>query len=521
MSKPKITFLEQNPVDFYNLNHLNDSILILTQTSKVLKYDVTNSIFYEEYNVNDKKDVFKVEYGYFKVISDNSLGLLKGVDYSPFQILVRFKFKNNFTAAFYHIGISHLGMTFPFIRVGVKYFKVIKKTDRFGIEREKLIVWNKDEIKQDFGTDFLINVNKYDDFVVEPSNNNYQKVVGGHYNLYAPFPHKEREFNIADDCDKKILWSLKMLRHIFGEQLEQGLIYLKVMYENPKQALPILVPVSETRSTGKSTLVDWLSIIFGENMVIINPQDISSSFNSSFATKNIIAIEESRFESVQATEKLKALSTQKTLSVNTKFVPPYDTPFYGKIIITSNDESRFSKVDTAEIRYWVRRVGEIPEGMANHNILSDLTKEIPEFLYYLSQLDEVDYTKSRQVFTTQEIATDALSIVKQESKPEAQKEIEMLLEEYCENNPDKELLLFTASDIKDTWFAKDNRYGRSYIRQIFIKNMKLEGGDKSKKYTYFLNEDYQKKSGRPFMFTNKFYTGQLEAIVDTKNDVPF
>ena len=91
---------------------------------------------------------------------------------------------------------------------------------------------------------------------------------------------------------------------------------MQCLYLYPKQSLPILVLVSEDRGTGKSTFITLLELLFGDNMVIANPEDIGSSFNSSYTDKNIIAIEESRFESTQTTEKLKNLATQKKILVN-------------------------------------------------------------------------------------------------------------------------------------------------------------------------------------------------------------
>jgi len=510
----KVSSLEQNPVDFYNINYQEEAKKLLLYINKKLIED--NGVFYEEINKGNKIAVYKYKNGYFKVLEVNSLGLMKGYLYSPFQLLTRFKFRNNFSAAYYYVGINYQDMTFPYIRVGTKYFKVIKKTDRFGIDREELVVWHKDEIKTDYGVDMLERVNKYDSFVIEPSNHNYKKVIGGHYNLYSPFPHKEKKFNL-EKVEEHLKWSLRLMRHIFNEQIELGLKYAKILYENPKQPLPILVMVSEERSTGKSTYIDWMNIIFGNNMVIINPQDISSSFNSSYATKNIIAIEESRFESVQATEKLKALATQKNLLVNTKFVTPYTTPFYGKLIITSNDEAKFSRVDEAEIRYWVRRIGSI--GEANHNILEDLKNEIPYFLHYLSSLPEIDYTKSRQVFTPEEIDTGALQIVKNESKPELQKEIEILIDDHFTNNPSVEFIEFTGGDIKEAWFSNDHRYSRAYIIKVLKNNMKLPCSE-PKRYNPFYKL-HESKTGRVYCIKNPDFKQINDEYEDINKEIPF
>lgn len=517
----KISWLEQNPVDYYNLHCKEEVVRLLFGMNKTLK-ELKPNLFCEEVNRGETTDILEYKNGYFTVLNVNSFALLVDAQYSPFQLLTRFRFNNNFIAAFYYVGMHYQDMSFPYIRVGTKYFKRSYKVDRYGIKREELLIWNKDEIKQDYGKDLLERVQKYDDFIIEPDNQNYQQTVNGRYNLYAPFAHEMKEFDVKNDM-QKIKWSMILMRHIFQEQLGLGLKYLKILYDHPKQPLPILVPVSEERSTGKSTFIDWLSIIFGANMVIINPEDISSSFNSSYAVKNIIAIEESRFESIQATEKLKALATQKTLSVNTKFLQPYDTPFYGKLIITSNDETKFSRVDAAEIRYWVRKIGSLNPDTANHNILMDLKDEIPYFLYYLSTLDAIDIRKTRMVFTPDELETDALSIVKEESKPELQKEIEYLFDEWFSNNQNVQEALFTGNDIKDFWFKHDTKYSRAYIIKVLKTFMKLEPSDLTR-YTPFY-EALISKTGRVYKLTNPYFKGevveQTSLDVDDNDDMPF
>tara|TARA_R110002012_G_scaffold322078_1_gene554677 strand:- start:2338 stop:3873 length:1536 start_codon:yes stop_codon:yes gene_type:complete len=501
----KTSWLEKNPVDYYNQNHSEEAIEIVLRKNKKLFIKGKDIVIKSD---SKEPKIFMKRTGiFFKIVHENNMGLIEDLDYSPFQIFCKFAFNNNFKACFLYVGLTYMDMNFPYVRVGVKYFKLAHKVDRFGVDREELLVWSKDEIKQDYGKEMLARVNTYDDFIIEPNNEKHQKAVRGFYNLYSPFPHEKKSFNIKRDI-KNIEWSLNLMKHIFGDQLHLGMRYLKVLYEKPKQALPILVLISEERQTGKSTFVDWLSIIFGGNMVIVNPQDIGSSFNSSYATKNIIAIEESRFDSIQTTEKLKALATQKTLLVNTKFVTPYNTPFYGKLIITSNDEQKFSKVDEAEIRYWVRKIPTL-KGKGNHNILSDLTDEIPYFLHYLSEQDDVDYTKSRQVFTTQEIETDALTVVKKESKESLHKDIEIYLDDFCSNNPDIKEVHFIPTDLKNAWFKNNNSISANYVAKIIRDKMKLERMDIRSRYEPTLTDE-NSKIGMYFIFKNKYFNQNIE-----------
>ena len=280
---------------------------------------------------------------------------------------------------------------------------------------------------------------------------------------------------------------------------------MKILYEKPKQALPILVLISTERETGKTTFVDFLSIMFGDNLVVINPQDISNSFNGSYTDKNIIAIEESKFESTQATEKLKNLSTQKKILVNTKFVQQYSLPFYGKLIITSNDENKFSKVDTPEIRYWVRKIPSL-KGKHNHNILDDMVSEIPNFLTYLSELPKVDTSKSRMVFTAQELNTKALDNVKKESLPSLHKEILYLLDDHASNNTTIQEFKFTAKHLHDKFFKNNNRIDYNYTNRILKESIKLKR-DKIQKFNPLQsdNDSSGKVTGRPYIFVNEHY----------------
>jgi hypothetical protein len=508
-SKSVIQTSAINPVDYFNINHVADMMELMT-TVKNVKQTSINSLAYIMNKSDEKKRMIVVNDKGFKAEMDNGLFMRIGELYTPFMMLQKFIFKDNFNSAMHYVMHEFMNIPHDYIRVGTKYYKVIKKVDRFGVTRTQLKIWDKAIIVDDMGRKFLYDIDKYDDFTIVPDNKNYKNIIGNNYNLYAPFEHEpcsEDEYK----GDIQWYWTKTLLEHIFGEQYETGLKYFKVLYDMPKQALPILVLISEERQTGKSTLVDYMTILFGDNAVVVNPQDISSSFNSTYADKNIIAIEESRFDNVQATEKLKALSTQKKLSVNTKFVQQYSLPFFGKLIITSNDENKFSKVDNPEIRYWVRKIPSL-EGKANHNIHMDLAREIPYFLYHLSTMDEIDVTKSRMVFEAVELETEALRTVKKESLPGLHKDLYLLFDEHCANNTHVEEFKFTAKDIKNKWFNNNSRIEINYINRILKSSMKL---DKQQMQRFEpLEEGYnpikRKVSGRPYVLKNEYYDPNIQ-----------
>ncbi len=348
----------------------------------------------------------------------------------------------------------------PYIRVGTDYFKEICKVDRFGITRTELKPWKKDEIRTDHGIEIFKKIPKYDDFVILPDNMNCRGAENNCYNLYREFSHRPSQ--------GQWYWTDILIKHIFGEQYSLGLRYLQILYISPERMSPILVLVSRERQTGKTTFINWLNMVFGSNMTIITPDDLQSNFNSSYATSNIIAIEETCFEKSVTIEKLKALATGKFISVNQKYVNPYKIPFFGKIILTSNNEDKFARIDEEEIRFFIRKVT-TPQ-ISNHDIEADLVKEIPAFLHYLTTLPDVDFTKDRTGFTPDELVNESLQTVKAESKSTLYKTLKMQIESLFLNElSSSDSFLADALSVKAKFFQYDGTITAPYIRQV-LKN---------------------------------------------------
>ena len=503
-----------NPVDYYNFNCIQETFDFMIKIKNVNAVSI-DAFAYVKNKGDDTKRMIVIKDGFFIAEMENGLYLEVGKKYSPFMLLQKFKFKDSFTKALSYVKSHHMHLECAYVRVGTKYFKNISKIDRYGVNRTELVYWEKMTLSEDYSPQFIEDIGKYDDFTIEPNNKEYSSIINNNYNLYSQFEHKPCA---EEDYDENIgfYWIKTLIEHIFGDQVELGIKYLKILYDNPKQALPILVLISEERSTGKTTFVDFLNIMFGANMVIINPQDISNGFNGSYADKNIIAIEESRFDSIQATEKLKNLATQKEILVNSKHIRQYSIPFYGKLIITSNDETKFSKVDSPEIRYWVRKVPTL-KGKGNHQILSDIRKEIPQFLYYLNTLPAVDVTKSRMVFEADEIATAELQTVKNESRSGLHKDIEMYLEQFCIENTKVAQFKFTALHIKERFFKNDHKNELNYFNKVLKESMKLERGKMHRFIPLEMDNSVlmQKVSGTPFIFNNPYYEKTSTGIAET------
>ena len=205
----------------------------------------------------------------------------------------------------------------PYKRVGCTYYKTLFKKDRYGILRVEYKLWRKDEIRQDYGKEYLKAIPHYDEFTILPNNINYKSVVNNCINIYSEFAHKPK---VGD-----WVWTERLLKQVFGEQYELGLRYMQILYLHPDRLTIILVLVSKERGTGKTTFINCLYMIFGANMVVLSNTDFSSSFNS-FCTKNIIAVEETFMEKKAAVEKLKALGIPLKIELEFLAKQPYKWP---------------------------------------------------------------------------------------------------------------------------------------------------------------------------------------------------
>jgi hypothetical protein len=446
--------------------------------------------------------------------------IVNGVaSYTKFQMLTQIKFKNNHRDAQNYIEFRVLKKDIPYINVATDYYKILYNKNRYGVKVKNLKTWKYDIILRHHGKDFVKEIPVFSDFGIFPDNVHFKEFKDDRYNLYSEFPHKPIQHEVTQDDFSHIH---KLMVHIFGDQLELGYRYLKVLYEHPKQILPILVLTSEERQTGKTTFLNLMEMIFGNNYINIRPEDVTGPFNAIYATSNIIGIDETVIEKQTAVEKLKSIATQKVMTVNNKFVSQYTVPFYGKIIICTNRVKDFMRIDTEEIRFWVRKVGTISELITD---LEDrMLNEIPYLLKYLIDLKPINFKLSRMVFTAEEIQTVALDNIKEESRSGLHKELQMLIEDYFLNSTKDEEFQATAMDIKKEFFQFDKDKSSAYIFKVLMNELKLEYSGQSIRYNYFKNGD--SKTGRVFKFKRSYFVteesdNQSDIVTNTYYDVPF
>lgn len=369
----------------------------------------------------------------------------------------------------------------PYIRVGTTYYKVIEKPLISGDKTSVLVRWNRETIVSDHGKTYVSNVPKFDGFCCIPEHLNYQQIVQGFYNIYneIPFAPSSEKENLKNN----IPFSLNFVAHIFGEQLEMGLDYLKILLQFPTQILPILCLVSKERATGKSTFIKWLREIFGLNMTYIKGDSFGSQFNSDWAAMLLVAIDEVFFDKKEITERLKYLSTTNKDKLEAKGKDREEIDFFAKFILCSNNEENFIQIDENEIRFWILKIN--PIKTENTEFLNNLISEIPYFLRYLIERPFSTEKKTRMWFSADEIRTKALQKLVFKNNNKLESKIIELLYEFFESNNDEEINVvpqdllnmmnrmfrptyWTRNDIrnllKETWKLNPQNNGLTYIR---------------------------------------------------------
>jgi len=509
-----------DPVSWFNWNKAGYAKELLKEEGWV-KIDFNEKDGIEQWRRPGKTEGTSATWGRkhnaLYVFSTSALPFKNDCYYTPFQILTKLRFDGEYRGALQWIVSKYFNEDIPYIRVGINYFKKIIKKDRYGVGRVELKSWTKDEIKQDHGAAYMRKIPLYDDFTIVPDNISYQPVVENCYNLYKEFSHQPAE----GDCT----WSLRMMEHIFGEQLPLGLRYVQALYLHPDHMLPILVLISRARQTGKTTFLNWMNMLFGDNMVYITPEDLMGSFNAMYATSNIIGIEETLIERAIGIEKLKALSTGKFVSVNLKWVQQFKVPFYGKIILASNREEDWGKIDQEEIRFFIRKPG-VPKHY-NHNIENDLVREIPAFLHYLTTLPPIDWKRDRSGFTPEELYNENLSVVKQESRSWLYKELTEYITDWFSNNPTFEVLRIGALDIKQKWYINNSRLDLGYIRKVIKTEFQIQPAEMMRYFSFDAElNGGGSRVGKPYEFKRQDFISDIEMQStqikeEKKVDLPF
>jgi hypothetical protein len=202
-----------------------------------------------------------------------------------------------------------------YIRVTTDYYRLSHILNAHKQSTPVQQLWKKGAITGDYGKTIFRYIKKYVAFVNIPDNSeSYLKEH--HHNGDAYFNLYEQMKYVPVPGDVTI--TMKFLSRIFQDKIELIMDYLKILYENPTQNLPVICLVSKIQETGKSTYMMWLCSIFGRNAIILGNEEFSTNFNSLYASKLIVCIDESFIDKTIIKEKIKRLTTSDSINMEAR-----------------------------------------------------------------------------------------------------------------------------------------------------------------------------------------------------------
>lgn len=383
----------------------------------------------------------------------------------------------------------------PFVRVGTTLYKIVNQPRLNGGYVKKRIVWNNETLRQDYGKDYLANVPKYDGFCTVPDHVNYRQVIDNFLNLYEPIGHQPKEGDFSH--------IQALLHHIFGEQYELGMDYLQLLYLQPVQKLPILLLVSEERNTGKSTFLNFLKAMFRNNVTFNTNEDFRSQFNSDWAGKLIIVVDEVLLNRREDSERLKNLSTTLSYKVEAKGKDRDEIAFFAKFVLCSNNERLPVIIDPGETRYWVRKIHHLEND--DTHFLQKLIEEIPAFFYFLQHRTLTTQNVSRMWFSPKQTETAALLKIIRCNKSKYEVEAAELIKEIMECM-EIDSFSFCLNDLLILLNLSQVRIDKHWLRKIVTEDWKLAPAPNGLTYTTYLFACNKERRFEPIRRVGRYYT---------------
>lgn len=392
-----------------------------------------------------------------------------------------------------------------FLRIGTQIY--LKEINPSG--QEQLLPWSTSAIYQDYGKDrgneIISHMPKYVGWANEPSHTDYKEVIGKWLNLYQPLPYKP--------CTGMDFPHIRLfMQHIFGNQYELGMDYLQLLYLQPKQKLPILMLVSRERNTGKSTFLKLLKAIFGANATFNTNEDFKSQFNSDWANKLLIMVDEAFLDKVEYTERLKNLSTAIIYKAEAKGKDRIECDFHGKFILCSNNVERPVIIEPGETRFWVIQLPKLKSD--DTQLLDKMIYEIPAFLEFLIHRKMSTKCVSRMWFSFDDYHTKALDriIASNRGRLEAEmaevlwKVFEAMSLERMDVCPKDVILLLQEAGCMRQEITELN------IRRILQVRWELTKAENSLTYLRYIPDSIYTEGYRPYKTVGRYYTLTREFV---------
>jgi hypothetical protein len=353
-----------------------------------------------------------------------------------------------------------------YVRIGTKYYHIVKQVnEKTGFEEETRLPWDKAEINDDFGAGANKTVTKFIGYENKP--NYFRKIrhSGSFFNLFHPLKW--------DPVEGSIEHSLFFMKHIFGDQIEDGLDLIKIWYCYPRQKTHVLCLLSEENETGKSTFFLWLSYMFGhDNVTIMSSEDFASNFNGIWVTSNLICLDEGKLgqSKIDLGKKLRIWTTSEFGYLEEKHKDKQKVEFHGRFLIASNEVNKFLKINENDNRYWLRQIPRFQK--FDPKFLTKLIDEIPHFLKYLKDREfhnPVEIGQTRFGLPHSVIQTSIRETVLEYSQDNMYHAILDWLKDWFAENQGREFFNATQSEWKEQILTKwsfENKWFKETIAKF-------------------------------------------------------
>ena len=285
--------------------------------------------------------------------------------------------------------------------------------------------------------------------------------------------------------------------------------YLQLLYLQPIQKLPILLLVSEERNTGKSTFLNFLKLLFQNNVTFNTNEDFRSQFNSDWAGKLLIVVDEVLLNRREDSERLKNLSTTLSYKVEAKGKDRDEIAFFAKFVLCSNNEYLPVIIDAGETRYWVRKIDRLQSD--DTDFLQKLKAEIPAFLHFLQHRQLSTKKESRMWYAPSLLHTEALQKIIRSNRNRLEIEMHELILDIMES-VGTDTFSFCYNDILLLLAQSQIKAERHQVRKVLQEYWKLTPAHNTLTYTTYQVSCSREYRYSPVKTTGRYYTVTKEFL---------
>lgn len=365
-------------------------------------------------------------------------------------------------------------------QIGDNFYIRATSYDTRGQNRTEIKQVTKQTLKDRYDIKDITTIPYFETECYVPAHIGYKPVIENSFNSYHPLPIKPQK---GDWCT----WE-KLIRHIGQDKYEIVLNYLIILFQYPTEKLPVIIFTSKENETGKSTFMQSVAYLLGNNAGIFGQDDLNSQFN--VWVMNLLAVFEEISDTKRSINKLKAISTAAKTTVNRKFMPQFSFEPFCKIMIASNDEETCIQLNEEDTRYLVlkpEKIKDFDPGFDNK-----LKKEAPAMLWYLLNNAPTIKKQSRMWFPAKDIKTEQFNKIVETSRSSVYHDIRLVVDEIMAEYNLEELHI-TVGELSH---KLGNRYALNEIVTCLRKEFKILSDLRRYTSPFELTE----KIGRSYLF---------------------